>query len=233
MNDFVKDSKLLHYFRTTLLQNLLVVRQQIQLQIRGQKISGQLFHLPRFFVLVRATSVQMTETLFNFLKNKPNNMAETEEIRKFLNMKPKALAGLTKQRKNIFKLELKVPYRQCYPNATKQEYLMKTNNEKKINVVTLTDPKMDVSQLWHEEDDAAQGEENGFLDISNQLLNRPLLHQVYRKIEETGTEGMSQLEIGAEFGLPKLNARSVLRKMQRQRDLKFYMKDEGRQRVSK
>lgn len=233
LNDFVKDSKLLHYFRNILLQNKLVVRQKLQAKVRGQRISGQLFHLPRFFVLLRNSNMLFTEILFNYLKEKTNHSAETEEVRKYMNIKPKVFSKIIKQRQNVFKSEIKVPYRQCYPNATKEEYLHKCNTERKINTVTLQDPEMDIFKLWIMDDEAAQDEDNRFLNISNQVFNRPLLHQVYKTIDDSGREGMSQQEIGTQLGLSKLNARSVLRRVQRQRNVSFYMKDEGRQRVSK
>lgn len=231
LNDFVKDSKLLHYFRNNLLQNQLVVRQTLQATIRGKKIYGQLFHLPRFFALIRASDHLQTELLVNFLKEQPKLLGESEKVRTLLNVRPKGLASFIKQRKNIFKMELKIPYRQCYPNATKEEYSLKNKSEKKINVVRLLDPNVDLAKLLNVENETSEG--SGFLDTSNQYFNRPLVHQVYRKLEETGREGMSQHEIGNHFGLTKLSARSVLRKTQRTREVTFYMKDEGRQRVSK
>lgn len=233
LNDFVKDSKLLHYFRNSLLKNQLVVRQHLQTRARGQLISGQLFHLPRFHIVIRASNMVMTEMVFDFLKNKPGHIAEIEELKTLLNTRHKTVAALAKSRSGIFKYNARCPYRECYPDAPKEKYTLKNKAEKTIVTVSLIDPNFDIYKLWHMEDDDLQGEDKGFLDLSNQQLNRPLIYQVCQKIAESGKEGMSQLELGKYFGLPKLSARSVLRKIQRQRNISFYMKDEGRQRVSK
>lgn len=232
LNDFVKDSKLLHYFRNTLIKNQLVVRQHLQLKVRGNRLAGQLFHLPRFHIVVRADMI-LTEKLFEFLVNKPGQIAEMSKIRTHLKSSHKAVIALIKSRKNVFNYNAKCLYRECYPEASEDKYVQKNKAEKTIATINLIDPNLDILKLWNIEDDDLQGEDKGFLDISNQQFNRPLIHQVCQKIAEAGREGMSQHELGKYFGLSKLNARSVLRKIQKQRNISFYMKDEGRQRVSK
>lgn len=233
LNDFIKDSKLLHYFRNTLLKNQLVIRQQLQARIRGKNMICQLFHLPRFHIVVRASNMLLTEKLFQLLLQKPNYTIETSEARQALNVNPKLFALFVKSRANVFEYEIKTPYRSCYPNATKDQYMTKNKKERMISIVRLADPSMDLFKLWHMEDEDVLSDEKAFLDISKQKINRPLIYQVCQKIAESGREGMSQLEIGTYFGLPKLNARAVIRKIQRQQNMTFYMKDVGRQRVSK
>lgn len=231
--DYVKDSKLLHYFRNTLLKNLLVIRQQMHFKIRTQTISCQLFHLPRFHVIIRATNMLQSEQLFDHLKKKPNHIVELEEAKQFLGLNQKPFLTFIRSRANIFKYELKVPYRNCHPEAKPEIYLMKNKAEKTVTAISLVDPNFDIYKLWNLEDDDIHEDEEGFLDTSKQKINRPLVYQICEKIEEAGKIGMSQNEIGKYFGLSRLNARSVLRKVQRERNISFYMKDEGRQRVSK
>lgn len=236
MNDYVNDSKLLHYFRKTLLKNQLVTRQQVQTKMRGKRIIAQLFHLPRFHIIVpTASNMLMTEKLFEFLKQKPNHIADAEEVKAFMKFRQhKALVTFLKTRTNIFKYDLRCPYRELHPDATEDQYLLKNKGHRTVVTVKLVDPSIDIFQLWHtEDDDETHGDGEGFLDLSNQKLNRPLVHQVWQKMAETGKEGLSQHEVGKFFGLSKLNARSILRNMQRTRNIQFYMKDEGRQRVSK
>lgn len=231
--DFVKDSKLLHYLRNSLLKNQLVIRQHIHLRTRSQSISGQLFHLPRFHTTFRVSNMVLTEKLFDFLLEKPNHIADVVEARALLNILPKPFNTFLKSRNNVFRHDIRTLYRDCFPEATDKECLYKNKAEKTISTVRLIDPTMDIFKLWHMEEDDVHGDDKGFMETSNQKLNRPLIHQVYEKILESGKEGMSQLEISKYFGLPKLNARSVLRKLQRNHNVSFYMKDEGRQRVSK
>ena len=238
INEFVKDSKLIHYFRNTLVKSELVVRQYIQMKIRGVNVSGQLFHLPRYQVLIRATKILKTEQLFEFLKSKPYQIAEIAEIRNSIKVKQKQLISLIKTRENLFEYNSRTLYRECYPDSKPTQYFLKKKNksneneEKTIVTVKLLDPSVDIFQLLQGGEDV-QVEEKGFLDISNQRLNRPLAHQVCQKIDEAGKEGMSQLEIGTYFGITRLNSRSVVRTILRQRNISSYMKDEGRQRTTK
>lgn len=202
-------------------------------KIRNQTISCQLFHLPRFHIIIRATNMLQTEQLFDYLKKKPTYTVELDEAKQVLNLKQKMFLAFIRSRPNIFKYEMKVPYRQCYPEAPPEVYLLKNKMEKSVTAVSLVDPDLDIYSLWNMEDDDIQEDEEGFLDVSKQQLNRPLVYQICQKIEEAGKKGMSQSEIGKYFGLSKLNSRAVLRKIMRERNISFYMADEGRQRVSR
>lgn len=234
INDFVKDSKLIHYFRNTLLKHGLVVRQHIQKKVRGQKMYSQLFHLPRYLVIIRTGIALHTEMLFELLQTKPSLVVEISEARKILGINQKALKLLVQTKNEVFKIIDKCPFRKCYPDAKEAQYLNKHQKiEKTVMAVELIDPDFDVYMTVTKEDEEQELVTKGFLDISRQQLNLPLSHQACQKIEESAKEGMSQLEIGTYFGLTKLNARSIVRNITRQRDISFYMKDEGRQRVSK
>lgn len=236
INDFVKDSKLIHYFRNTLLKHGLVVRQQIQKKVRGIKLLSQLFHLPRYLVIIKTGIEFQTELLFELLQTKPTLMMELTEARKMVGINQKALKLLVHTKREVFQIVEKCPYRKCYPDAKESQYLNKNQKnsvEKTVSVVELIDPGFDVYMTVTKPDEDQEPITKGFLDISRQQYNLPLSHQVCQKIEESAKEGMSQLEIGTYFGLTKLNARSVVRNITRHRDISFYMKDEGRQRVSK
>lgn len=152
-----------------------------------------------------------------------------------LNVKQKHLISFIKARSNIFKHETNTYYRECYPEAKEKEFMLKNKakGEKTLSTIKLIDPDFDAQTLWRVDDDDNQGDDKGFIDISNQKANKPLVYQVCEKIRESGKEGMSQNEIGNHFGLTRLNARAVLRKLQRTRGVKFYLQDVGRQRVSR
>lgn len=236
INCFIKDSKLLHYFRNTLLQYQLVVRQQIQKKFRNCKIAGQLFHLPRYHVLIEETSTLQAEKLFTYLKEKPTRMSEISELRELLKLNQKGFLALVKSRPTIFEYNMKTAYRECYPDAKPGQYFYKKKGrdkeEKQITTVQLKVPDIDIFKLLKGDEDLP-AKEKGFLDITHQQINKGLAYQIYDHIETSGTNGVSQLELGAHHGLSKLNSRSVIRNVQRTRGITFYMKDEGRQRVSK
>lgn len=234
LNDLIKDSKLLHYFRNSLIKNQLVTRQTLQAKIRGQVMCTQLFHLPRFHNIIRASNMLLTEQLFDFLKKKPNHIAEIDEVKKFLKVSQKTFLQLVKSRPSIFKYDLKCPYREIFPDATEEECFAKNKTFKTVTAVRLYDPDIDIYKCWHKEDISSnQDVSSEFLDVSKQKLNRTLAQQVEQKIKDTGTEGMSQHEVGTFFGLSRLSARSVMRRLQSKKKISSYLKDEGRQRVSR
>ncbi|KAL7031565.1 hypothetical protein ACKWTF_007059 [Chironomus riparius] len=233
LNDYVKDSKLLHYFRMCLLKNNLVFRQQIFQRMNSKSQITQLFHIPKYYVVVRTSDLLQVEKLVTFLFTKPNNIAPHEEVRNHLNLKSqKILVQLMRAKSEIFEYK-KFPYRTLYPNATKKEYASKNGIEKTILAIRLIDPNLNIFQLYEneEKDTSIDEEKEGFLDVSRQKLKIPLVYQVIQKITESGCRGISQSELGKYFGLSKLNSRAVLRKVLRT-EITTYMRDEGRQRIT-
>ncbi|CRL02354.1 CLUMA_CG015427, isoform A [Clunio marinus] len=233
LSEFLKDHTLIHYYRNSLCKNHLITRQHFLARVRGAQINCQVLHLPRFYTAIQTNNMVMTERLFDFLKKKPNHTAEIECVTKFLNIKLKSLSALVKTRPNIFIYHRKRPYRECYPNATEETYLNKNKTEKMINFFGLVDPNIDIFTFCEPSDDLKPEEETIFNDITNQKFNRALTQQVFQKIIESGKEGVSQCEIGKYFGLSRLNARSVIRRLQREKYISSYLKDEGRHRISK
>lgn len=231
--DFVKDSKLLHYFRTSLLKNNLVFKQQIVLRHSGKSSITQIFHIPKYYTVVRSSELFQVERLFAFLLSKPNYIATHDEVKSFLNLKnQKVLSSMMKTRHEVFEYR-KFLYRDVYPDADKKSYSSKNGNEKTILAIKLVDPNLDIFQLYESEDKEQIHEisNDGFLDISKQKMKCPLVYQVVEQIKKSGSRGMSQTEIGKYFGLSKLNSRAVLRKIQKM-EITTYMRDEGRQRIS-
>ncbi|KAG5684622.1 hypothetical protein PVAND_013845 [Polypedilum vanderplanki] len=232
INDVIKDVKLIHYFRMCLLANKLVCKQQISLKALKKSITiSQLFHLPRFFFTLQSTQLRHIEILFSHLLTKNNNIASLDEVRNILHLASKTTISNIRARPEIF-VYRQFPYSEVFPDAPREEYISKKGIEKKIVAVKLVDPNFDIFGLY-KNDEIEQADEQGFLDVSNQEMNRSLLHQVIEKIQESKSEGISQTEIGNTFGLSKLNSRSVVRKAAKDKQITSYLKDEGRQRVAK
>lgn len=177
-------------------------------------------HLPRFFILYGDTPTDNTaKRFYDYLKTKPNCLAATTELLQFYQGTRKTFISFIKRNSTVFVFDTKYSYKKLYPNDTK------VKKDRFISVVYLKDPN---AEFPIDEDDIEQKE--GLLDLSNQLLNVPLIHQVYQKIAESGNEGYTQQEIGNYFGLSRLNARSVMRRLCNSRDITFYAKDIGKQR---
>lgn len=232
LNDFVNDSKLLHYFRRQLMKNMLVEKQTIQQKLRGKVIQVQLFHLPKYFELIQVTSKCLTEKLFQFLLTLPYHAASNESARNHLGINQKSFRNFTRSKLGIFETGA-FPYRVIYPNAKEEEYFNKAKREEKnVNGVKLIDPNIDIYSLYAEEKEDEIEEDSGFLNTSNQIFKSSLIWQVLKKLEEVGPHGMSQTEIGTYFGLSGLNARAICRKIQKDYGVTIYLNDEGRQRTS-
>lgn len=154
------------------------------------------------------------------------------EARAYLDINPKAFRMLIKSKEHIFENGTMTL------NAVKDEddtsYGKKSKKGRTIGSVKIIDPSFDFFTLYNEHDENDENiEEEGYLDPSQQLVNTSLVWQVVEKIEQAGSAGMSQSEIAACFGLSKLNARAITRKVTSKNDITWYIKDEGRQRTSK
>ena len=98
----------------------------------------------------------------------------------------------------------------------------------------LIDKSMDPEEFWSQnrkdenEDPSGEGvgeeEEDGKVDgplrtipydKSRIVLERSMAWQSYRMLEQAGPTGLTQLELGTRLGVPKLEARSIYRYLQR------------------
>lgn len=71
------------FFRKTLTKNNLILAQPFIQKIDGTNSTGQLLHLPRFFVAFKPKYIILTEKIVEILKGKPNYMAEYANIKSY------------------------------------------------------------------------------------------------------------------------------------------------------
>ena len=64
-------------------------------------------------------------------------------------------------------------------------------------------------------------------------MDLSLLTQAYRTVEEAGPDGVSQMELARTMGQTKLHSRTLCRNLLRRGLVVTFMKDVGRQRVSR
>lgn len=72
---------------------------------------------------------------------------------------------------------------------------------------------------------------SGFLDDSNSIKDVPLLYQLYRLIESTKENGISESEASAYLGQSKLNGRAMIRSLLREKQIEYYNTSKQRQTV--
>lgn len=226
LNTILKDNQALHYLRSYLIKNRLICKQQLLFKANSKSSLNYLMHLPRFFKNYSDNSPDnLPRKIYNYLKSREDNLASLTDLMQFHHGTRKSLITFIKKHP-IFVFDPKYSHKKIYPTDEK------VKKDRFISVVYLRDPNYQFP-VTPNDDDENEFKEEGLLDMSNQLFNVPLIHQVYQKIAESGSEGLSQQEIGNYFGLSKLTARSVMRRLKNKNELSFYTKDVGKQRFFK
>lgn len=171
-----RDSKTLFYYRKILLKNNLISKQTFNLKFGNLNSVGGLFHLHRFYNERKCKRQIIIEQLVDVLKKRPNHRIEYMEVRRLFGPVWKK-CGIQKIVKTAeFKQYIKtdmvlvsttfsnktneaffvfqqLPYREMYPNATPAEWKRKGDQqEKKIRILELVNPKVNVSATWGEEE---------------------------------------------------------------------------------
>lgn len=71
----------------------------------------------------------------------------------------------------------------------------------------------------------------GFLDGSRAIRDLPLLHQLYKLIEESKEKGVSESESSALLGQSKLNGRALIKNLLKDKIIEYYSTSHRRQTV--
>ena len=122
-----------------------------------------------------------------------------------------------------------VTYRTLHPDAPESEWKMKNGEgEKHVKVVHLLNPSVDPEELFvtdEKPDDDGLGDSDdedgpsaGIL--TNAVLqqhNYSIVNQVYKCLEASGSEGLTQRNVAERLGLSHLDSRSALRVLTRLR----------------
>lgn len=189
-----QDPKTLFYHRKFLLHHKLITKQVYHQKSAGHCGSGSLLHLTRFYVERKPKMIYLAEQVLDILRSKENGVAEYDEIKKKLGIE-NSIKKLfrTSFFQKIVKTDICVPYRTLYPNAEPNEWRQKQDpsKEKKIRVVQVLYPDVDVADLWNK-DEKDDDEDIIEFDVSNHQLNLPYLKQVNAVIEDSQSEGVSQ-----------------------------------------
>lgn len=229
-----EDPKSLFYYRKSLLHHKLITKQGFNLKsnANAQNCSGSLLHLPRFYSEHKSKIYFWTERVVDIVKSRPNCIVDYEEIRNEM--------GGTSISKKLFKTPdflrfiktEKVPFRTVYPDAPRELWKHKASDkEKQLKVVKLVNPNCSVKDEWVKEEEVEEEEEGiGFVDESTRLLDVPLMTQAFNAVDESGPNGLTQVELSKKLGMTKLQARTLCRNLLRRNLVSTFMHDVGRQR---
>lgn len=132
---------------------------------------------------------------------------------------------------------LDLPYRQVYPEASREKWQCKNHSERLLCMIRLKDPNIETYNLLTRkticEVDDEEPSTCQLMDTGNQVYDLSLLRQLYRYLDGKGPEGVKQLDVQRHFGLSRLNGRAIMRVFERHALTDTFMVDEGRQRVKK
>lgn len=195
-----------------------------------------MLHIPRFYSEYKTKPMTLTEQVVEILKAETNSIAEYWKVRK--NFDESLHMPLRKLYKNnlfqkFVETDVKVLYRTVYPYAPRSEWRMRKRDEERVlRVLRLRDPNIDVNDLWPRENIADDADDmTDTLDVGKQSLDVPLIKQAYDYIDKMKATGASVTEIGRYLGLSKLNARSIMRNLERLNVVCTHFIDHKRQRI--
>ncbi|XP_055298279.1 general transcription factor 3C polypeptide 1 isoform X2 [Sitodiplosis mosellana] len=237
--DIGGDPVTFHSHKKKLQRNKLIECQSFSQNVDGTNTSNQLVHLPRFSALFKPRHMIIMEKIIGILKSKPNCMAEYHEVKGHFE------EGLQRTVSRLFKSpffhkfvlsDTRVPYRAIYPNATEREWKLKRDAERTVNVLQLRDPNIEPGQfkdMYEGSTDPVDDDEEGggFLDWSHTIRDLPLLHQLYKLIDESKEKGVSETESNAFLGQSKLNGRALMKNLLRDKIIEYYTTSHKRQTI--
>lgn len=125
----------------------------------------------------------------------------------------------------------RVPYRLLYPNASAKEWKTKKDGERSLHVLQLRNPNMDLNELWPAGDEDEHESTEGTWSETREVIEVPILTQIYQMIKESKEIGVSELEFGRAFALGRLSRRAMLKKIKKLANVEFYVSSEGRQKT--
>lgn len=99
-----------------------------------------------------------------------------------------------------------------YPNASENQWRNKQkNNERSLHVLILRDPNADLHTLYLMDEDDDTDVSDGLLGDTKEVLEVPLVVQFYNYIQSSRETGVSETEIGTQFGQGKPKRKKKLK----------------------
>ena len=200
------DPKTLFYHRKSLVRNGLILKQVHHQKSRGQNFQGTLFHLPRFYVERKPKALILVRNAIIFLKTRDNGIATYDDVRNHLNL-GNSVKKLFKTHdfQRFMKGDVRVPYRDLYPDACETEWKRKgTNQEKSVRVVKLLDLAVNPDNVFKDEEENSKNQEDsdsskssiaGILDQSEWVSDRSMMWQAYAKVSQFSLSLQSDLSL--------------------------------------
>lgn len=220
------------YVMKRLVSRNLITKQEYR--VERENVTKFIYHLPEFYTEMKSRVQILMENAVNYLKSCPNATAEIRDVRSALMTDQGHALRATKHpdfREITERIDL--PYRHVYPDAPREKWQNKNQTERILNLIRLKNPEIETFNMFGRKTLEPDDDENDqrLLDIGNQKFDFSLLRQLYEYLDGKGPNGAKQVEVQTNFGLSRLNARSLIRTIEKHGVTDTFVVEEGRQRV--
>lgn len=240
---FGEQPKTIHYMLKKLRTLKMMRKQRMCVVKKSTKVTCFLYQLNRFYKEIGNRIQSELLNMATYLSKKPDQVEESAKVRhdlKLFNLFKKLRHCTTPSGEKIFDI-FDVPMRERYPDARPRDYLNKDQtHEKTVRLVRLMIPLEAVQKSLRdyelysddEEDDEDEFEVNPIPDIAyKREYDQPNLYQLLRLINQSGSRGLSQIEIQKLTGGTRLAVRRTIRILQKSDYVTTVMQDRGRQKT--
>ncbi|XP_074646266.1 general transcription factor 3C polypeptide 1-like [Tubulanus polymorphus] len=236
LNVFKQSSKTHYYFRKTLIQHNLI-RKQVHVHAIKKPNRGQfqmshvkLLHLTRFFTTKKGRYMESLEKVCNYLNGKDDKMESCATIIHDCDVDVMMMKRLSTHAMNFLKV-VYIPISQVYPDVPDDKKYTKGQNERVVKMLRL-------NKMIKEEDEDDEDEESAVNEdeqIEKMVWRRdlPLMNQAYDFVCKQGPNGINGRQLAYGMGLTRLDARNIMRNLDRMGVAFCMMVERGRQRVTR
>ncbi|XP_061082506.1 general transcription factor 3C polypeptide 1 [Conger conger] len=228
---FKTDPGKMHYLRRSLDRNDLITLQShvIRVATGGQQYSI-LILLKRFHVDRRSKYDILMEKTSNLLAATPRQMCVMIKLREQLSVSERTFKRVYQYMMAAKLVQIvSLPLEELNPAAGP----CKTKRGTDIMVRCL---KLLREYGKKEEDEDENDEEDGYRNLPHSegpIKERDILMQAYEIVVSSGTKGISQSTLRMRMNVGKLEGRMICRLLERNKMIKGFMEDQGRQRTTK
>ncbi|CAH1784139.1 unnamed protein product, partial [Owenia fusiformis] len=232
-----RKSKDIFYMKKILSKCGLCKSQHFSKSTGFKTMSGNLIHIPRFYSDQSVKWIRQVRLLCDLLDAKPNKREVMQIIRAETQLKDKTFKKTTDQAR-LMVTKTMIPFREMYPDADEKTWrLPKKNNqirERQVQVLTLIKP-FDMELLRYNKDDTVEpdeeAEDENDIEAYDLQMELPTICQIYKFIKDVGLQGRRITDINCALQIGRLNSRSFVRNLEKNRLISSVLINEGKQRT--
>lgn len=217
---------LFHYRKLLLSKKLIHKKPCCCLNIKSQQTTGgSIFYLARFYIDTLSVYQVHAKRICDFLNEQPDKELDYEELKERINLKTKTFKTILQNFNSNFAVVAKSELDEAKKSKVKRIVKLIKNVEDETNE--------NENDFDEDDDDESGCGKNKFgllFEPGKIFVDRPLLSQALAIIE-SHPNGIRQSELRKALSVTKLDARSLVRHLERTGDISSIMGDFGRQKA--